>query len=309
MPILPNTALFLVLASAAASEAATLTVDCGAGQKLQEKIAAARPGDEILVSGTCNESINIPAEVTRITVNGQGKATIQAPGLVPNTAPTFPFFIRGKEITIKGFTLNGGFDGVHLSGAAAGASAIIDSNVIQGAQRFGIHLDSGSVGHIAGNRIENVGAAGIEVTEHSVARIGFLIPAFPRLAPNTIRNAGADGIMVSRGSSAWIVGNTISGNKGTGISISRSSQADILDNLIEGNGGDAIDARYGAAINFASEGTTRREGPNRSGAEKNAGVGIRCSVGGYVAGPLGTLAGAKGVKVIEAGCVDNTLQP
>ncbi|HWI38356.1 MAG TPA: right-handed parallel beta-helix repeat-containing protein [Burkholderiales bacterium] len=301
---------FVALTNASAGQAATLPVDCDAGEKLQDKVRAAKPGDEIMVSGTCNESIAIASEVTRITLNGQGKATIQAPAMVPKAAPTFPFFIRGKEITIKGFTLNGGFDGVHLSGAAAGASAIIDNNIILGARRFGIHLDSGSVGHIANNRIENVGAAGIEVTEHSVARIGFLIPAFPQLGPNTIRNAGADGIVVSRGSSAWIVGNTISANKGSGVSVSRDSQADILGNLIAGNGADGITARYGAAINFSSEDTSRHEGPNSTGGgEKNAGVGIRCMVGGYVAGPLGTLAGVKGVKDIDATCIDKTLQP
>jgi nitrous oxidase accessory protein NosD len=302
-------AAFVLLVSAVVSQAATLTVDCGAGEKLQQKLDGAKPGDEIMVSGTCNESIVIPSELTRITLNGQGKATIQAPAAVANTPPTFPFFIRGKEITIKGFMLKGGFDGVHLSGAAAGASAIIDHNVIQGARRFGIHLDSGSVGHIANNRIENVGAAGVEVTEHSVARIGFLIPAFPKLGPNIIRNAGAAGIVISRGSSAWIVGNTISDNKGNGISVSRNSQADILDNLINGNSGDAVAARYGAAINFSSEGTSRREGPNNTApGKKNAGAGIHCTVGGYVAGPVGTLSGVKGVKDIDSTCIDKTLQ-
>ncbi len=292
------------------SEAATITVDCDAGEKIQQTLGTVRPGDEIMVSGTCNEAVFIVSEIMRVTLNGQGKAKIQAPGGERAAPPTFPIFIRGKEITVKGFTISGGFDGIHLSGVAAGASAIIDNNLIRRTGRFGIHLDSGSVGHIANNRIEDVGAAGIDVTENSVARIGFLIPAFPQLGPNVIQNAGSDGIAISRGSSAWIVGNTISGNKGSGISVTRNSQADVLANFINDNSADAITATYTSAINFSSEGTSRREGPNNTDPQqKNAGVGIRCLVGGHVAGPLGTLTGLKGAKEFDGTCVDKVLLP
>jgi parallel beta-helix repeat protein len=263
-----------------------------------------------MVTGTCKESVIIPSEIVRITLNGQGKATIEPPGTRPGGPPIISIFIRGKEITVSGFTIIGGFDGVHLSGAAAGASAIIDSNSIRGPARFGIHLDNGSVAQIANNHIEGAGAAGIDIIEHSVARIGFLIPALPPLGPNVIRSAGAEGIAVTRGSTAWIIGNTIAENKDNGILISRNAQADILANTISGNGGDAITASYGAGINFASEGTPRREGPNNTDTQaKNAGVGLRCTVGGYVAGPLGTLAGAKGAKEIDSTCADSLSLP
>jgi nitrous oxidase accessory protein NosD len=288
-------------------EAATLNVNCDAGEKIQQKIAVAKPGDEIIVSGTCNENdrVLIPSEIVRLTLNGQGKATIQVSGTTG-----FPIYIRGKEITIKGFTLVGGLDGVHLSGAAAGASAIIDNNIIRRTARFGIHIDSGSVAQIANNRIEDVGAAAIDVIEHSVARIGFLIPAQPPLGPNIIRNAGSEGIAISRGSSAWIVGNTITGNKGSGILITRNAQADILANSINANGGNAITVTYSSGINFSSEGTPRREGPNKTDPqEKNAGFGVSCMVGGHVAGPLGTLAGMKGAKEFDNTCVDKVGLP
>ena len=57
-------------------QAATLTVDCSAGEKIQDKVPVARPGDTILVSGTCFEHVRISAEVVRITLDGQGKTTI-----------------------------------------------------------------------------------------------------------------------------------------------------------------------------------------------------------------------------------------
>jgi hypothetical protein len=103
-----------------------------------------------------------------------------------------------------GFTLTAGRDGIHLSGAAAGASAIIDGNTIRRTGRQGIHLDQGSIGRIANNVIEDVPGEGIYVLESSNARIGFLIAD---LGPNTIRNTGTHGIVLRGGSSAWIVGN------------------------------------------------------------------------------------------------------
>src|SRR6266705_2575719 len=107
-------------------EAATFTVDCDAKGKIQEKLELAKPGDTVLVSGTCSENVTIPSEVVRITLDGQGKTVIKAPGTTADA-----IFIRGKDIMVKGFTLTGGRDGIHLSGAAAGASAIIDGKLLR----------------------------------------------------------------------------------------------------------------------------------------------------------------------------------
>jgi nitrous oxidase accessory protein NosD len=282
------------------TEAATLTVDCDAGEKIQQKIALAKPGDTVLVSGTCSENVAIPSEVVRITLDGQAKAVIQAPGTTADA-----IFIRGKDITIKGFTLTGGRDGIHLSGAGAGASAIIDGNTIQRTGRYGIHLDGGSVGRIVNNRIENIPNIGIDITENSHARIGFLIPSRAEPGPNTIRNNGSHGIAVSRASSAWIANNTIANNKGSGVFVNRNSQADVVGNIINGNGGDGITASHNSGVNLRSEGTPLRQGPNQTDPPaKNAGFGIKCSIGGYVEGPLGTLTGTQGATEFDNSCVN-----
>jgi len=39
--------------------AATTTVNCDAGEKIQDKLSAAKPGDTLLVSGTCSENLDI----------------------------------------------------------------------------------------------------------------------------------------------------------------------------------------------------------------------------------------------------------
>lgn len=283
-----------LLPSVAAS--ATVTVDCDTGGTIGAALGGLRPGDMLVVSGTCREHVVIPAEAARITLDGQGKATIQGAGPAADTV-----FVSGRNITIKGFTLTGGRDGIHLSGPGA---VVIDGNIIQNNGR-GIHLDKGSIGRIINNTIQNNRGVGINIIENSYARIGFFIPPEPTLRPNTIRNNQGHGIHVGRASSAWIIGNTIADNKGTGIVVNRSSQADIAGNTINGNSGDALSVSHNSGVNLKSEGTSRREGPNHTDpALKNNGVAVRCSVGGYVDGPLGALAGSQGVKEFDNGCVD-----
>src|SRR6185436_17336126 len=157
--------------------------------------------------------VQVPSDMVRVTLDGQGKARIEAP------KGRDSIFIRGRDITVRGFILTGGRDG--------------------------IHLDQGSVGRIGGNTIEDVPAEGINLTESSNARIGFIIfdPA-----SNTIRNAGVHAIVVSNGSTAKILANTLTGSRGSGIVVTRNAQADIWANVISANAGDAISASHGAGI-------------------------------------------------------------
>ena len=97
-------------------------------------------------------------------------------------------------------------------------------------------------------------------------------------------------------------------NKESGIAIRRNSQADVIANVINGNGGDAITVSYNSGVNFASE--PRKDGPNQTAAgQNNGGTGIKCSIGGYVDGPLGTLARARGRSDFDKSCVDRTAAP
>jgi parallel beta-helix repeat protein len=289
--------------SALLTNAATVSVDCDAGNTIMGALANVKPGDTVLVNGTCKEQVNIAPEVVRITLDGQKKATIQHPG--GQQASPHALYNRGKEIIIKGFTVTGGLDGIHLSGPA---SAVIDGNVVVKNAGRGIHIDKGSIARILNTTVEQSGGIGIDVTGASYAYIGVFIPRVPALAPNTIRNNGGPGINIERSSGAWIVGNTISGNEQSGIEVHRNAQADVIANTINANGGDAITVSYNAGVNLSSE--TRRDGPNQTTAgQNNGGVGIKCTIGGYVDGPLGTLAGAKGAKEFDKSCVDRVTTP
>ena len=289
--------------SALFAHAATITVDCDAGKTINGALEGVKPGDTVLVSGTCKEQVNIAPEIVRITLDGQKKTTIQHPG-GPGASP-HAVYIRAKEITIKGFTVTGGQDGIHLSGPA---SAVIDGNTVVKNSGRGIHIDKGSVARILNTTVEQSGSIGIDITGASYAYIGVFIPRVPALGPNTIRNNGGPGINVERTAGAWIVGNTIAGNKESGIAVHRNSQADVIGNTINANGGDAINVSFNGGVNMDSE--PRRDGPNQTTAgQSNGGVAIKCTTGGYVDGPLGTLAGKRGIKEFDKGCVDRVTAP
>jgi parallel beta-helix repeat protein len=284
--------------SALSTQAATLTVDCDTGGTIMSALAKVQPGDTVLVNGICKEHVNIAPELVKITLDGQKKSTIVHPG-GPAASP-HALYNRGKEITIKGFTVTGGQDGIHLSGPA---SAVIDGNIVIKNSGRGIHIDKGSIARILNSTVEQSGGIGIDVTGASYAYIGVFIPRVPALAPNIIRNNGGPGINIERTSGAWIVGNTISNNKGDGITVHRNAQADVIANVISANGGDAISVSFGSGVNFLSE--PRRDGPNQTAPGlNNTGVAIRCTVGGYVDGPVGTLSGNQGVKSFDNSCVD-----
>ena len=168
----------------------------------------------------------------------------------------------------------------------------------------GIHIDKGSIARILNTTVDGSGGIGIDVTGASYAYIGVFIPRVPALGPNIVRNNGGPGINIERSSGAWIVGNTISGNKESGIAVHRSAQADAIANVINGNGGDAINVAFGGGVNFDSE--PRTDGPNKTdAAQPNGGFAVRCTNGGYVDGPLGTLAGRQGAKSFGSGCADS----
>ena len=104
------------------------------------------------------------------------------------------------------------------------------------------------------------------------------------------------------------MGNTISSNKESGIAVHRNAQADVIANVINANGGDAITVSHNGGVNLSSE--TRRDGSNQTAAaQNNGGAGIRCMIGGYVEGPLGTLAGTRGAKQFDNTCVDRVATP
>ena len=306
--IRPISILGFVFATSVAAEAATINVACP-GQTIQAAVDSAAPGDIVAVTGACSENVLIRNDKLRIALTGSG-ATISGPN-----ASTPTLNIRGKGIVVSGFTITGGLDGVQID---RGSNATIQNSTVQGAGRHGILIDQLSFAIITGNTIQNnLNGSGIVVSENSIARIGFNTDSDSSASPNTIQGNGKGGIVVSRTSSARIVGNNILSNAGGidvghGIQVIRQSQADIADNTINSNSGSAVYTAQNGGVNLGEDNpSTFFDDPNQT-TSNNTGNGVRCDLGAYANGHLGStnqLNGTAGQLNINASCPGTLATP
>jgi hypothetical protein len=112
----------LPLLAREAGAAAPSHVDCDRGDSLQAVFRPAgqghathpslRPGAVILVSGTCNENVEVTDAFDGIVLDGQGTATINGPDVSRDTLR----LISVENFTVRGFTITGGRDGINLRG-------------------------------------------------------------------------------------------------------------------------------------------------------------------------------------------------
>ncbi len=134
---------------------------------------------------------------------------------------------------------------------------------------------------------------------NSAARIGFIPDSDTTVQTNTI-SSNPQGIIVSANSSARIAGNTIASNTGNGILVERASQSDIAGNLINSNSLSAIAVSQNSGANLA-DGSAPIFDLFNTTTSKNSGAAVACTMGGYVSGYLGSLAGSK--NIFDATCI------
>jgi parallel beta-helix repeat protein len=300
-----TTALVAVLLwpglTAAQAQSRTYTLTCGPDRTIGHAIKRLKPGDTLLVSGTCNENLSIGEELHRITLDGQGTAAINA----DSTANAVT--VKGTGITIRGFVITGGApQGIAVTD---GASAVIDGNTIQYADRNGITVFRNSSADILNNTIQYSGLAGIAIQNTSSARVGWFGPPNNRVsAPNTIQNNAAQGIQVYRGSSAQIFSNTVRNNGSHGVIVDRNAQAEVAACTITGNAGDGIRGLRNAGVDLGTDATgATPQFDDDTNTGTNGGFGVRCLIAGFVDGRLGTLVGTLGAESFAEGCTDSAL--
>jgi len=292
--------LFFALGRTAAPHigAATVNVDCNAGGAVGPILNGLKTGDVVLVQGICQENILIQAQLSTVTLDGQRKATIKAPD-----AGQPAIQVLGREITIKGFTVIGGSFGIAIN---RGATAVIDANTIENAANTGLEVSQNSFARIINNTIEHSGQNGIFVLGSSSAHIGVMSTGDEVPQPNVIQDNGGDGIQVLRASTARIIGNTISRNQRNGLTVQQASHADVAGNTFNGNLLHGIRVVGNSGVNLADSAMRLFEQPNTTTAP-NGMFGIRCEIGAYVEGPLGSLIGASGVKdTSDTSCIDRS---
>ena len=295
------------------------------GEIIGEYLDRLRPGDTLLVTGTCRENVLIPPQFLNVTLNGQGTATIDGPD---GTNPTVQ--IEGSGITIQGFKITGGLEGVSVTqggnatitgnmiygtgdngiGVYKHSFAKIDGNTIHHAGNYGINVKETSAARIINNTVENApGNAGIGIAEGSSARIGISSPDDTAPSPNTVRNNNGHGVRLQGHSSAVIAGNMISNNSKNGVYIQENSEANVAGNTIQGNAGNGIrligsGLTLGASPEIGLTNLSNSTDPS----ELNQGYGIECDFGGYLLGQQGTaqnsLNGASGRRALDPTCIN-----
>jgi nitrous oxidase accessory protein NosD len=277
------------------------SLTCGSERTIGDAVKTLKPGDTLLVSGTCNENLVIGPEVHRITLDGQGDATLN--GDSKASAVT----VTGTGITIRRFVINGGAP--QAINIQDGGSAVIDGNTIQFADRNGIGVFRNSSADIVNNTIQFNPLAGITIQSNSSARIGWLGPPTNRVSmPNTIQHNGSHGIQVYRGSSAQIFSNTIRDNGSHGVIVDRNAQAEIAACTIAANAGDGIRGMRSAGIDIGTDATgATPQFDDDTNAGSNGGFGVRCMLAGFIDGRLGLLTGTLGGKNSAEGCVDSVV--
>jgi parallel beta-helix repeat protein len=271
---------------------------CGGQGTIGDAVGLFSPGDTLFVSGACNENVVITEEIEDVTLDGQGKATINSPD-----ANNATINIRGNGITIRNVvSISGGSAGILVT---RGETATIDGNVIQKTGTNGIVVNQSSSARIINTTVRDTPTTGIVITENSSARIGFLMTDDTQASTNVIQNNGENGIIVSGSSSARIVGNTISDNASHGVLVNRVSHADEASNTIDGNGGDGVLVARNSGVNLGEDTGTGIFGSPNSTSNNNTGFGIRCLINSYVDGRLGSLNGNSGPTDFVAGCINS----
>ena len=279
--------------------AATVTFDCNKGGAVGPLLSRLKPGDVVLVSGTCQENIVIQPELFRITLDGQRKATIKAADAM---RPAIQ--ILGREVTIKGFTVTGGSFGIAIN---RGATAAIDTNTIERASIAGVEVSHNSFARLINNIVQNNEGNGILVLGSSSVHVGvwYTDDKIPR--PNNIQNNRVDGIQVLRSSTARIIGNRLNRNRRNGLTVQQVSHADVAGNVFDENGQHGILVTGNSGVNLADSAMRLFERPNTTTAANEL-FGIRCEVGAYAEGTLGSLNGKRGIKdMSDTSCNDATL--
>jgi parallel beta-helix repeat protein len=286
------------LAAAPNLSAATVNVDCNAGATIGSILGSVKPGDIILVQGTCRENLFIQSEVLRITLDGQGKTTIDAPD-----ARRPAVQVLGREVTIKGFTVTGGTFGIAIN---RGATGTIDRNTVRNAAISGLEVSHNGFARIVNNTVERNQQHGILILGSASVHIGIIGTDDQIPGPNIVRDNGGDGIQVLRASTARIIGNTISGNGRNGLTVQQASHADVAGNIFDGNAQHGIRVAGNSGVNLADSAMLLFTRPNTT-TKPNGAFGIQCEAGAYIDGAVGDLKGKIGLKdVSDKSCIDRS---
>src|ERR1700730_386711 len=150
-------ALFLLLAGVASqyAQAANFSLNCDRDERINKTlrlIAMTNPQgpNRVTVTGSCKENVKIRSmdRLTLITRNGASIADRS------NATLAVVDIEDSQRVTLQGFTINGGAQGVLCSTASL---CYLTGNTIQGPGHFGVNVIKGSRAFLESNVIEDWG--------------------------------------------------------------------------------------------------------------------------------------------------------
>jgi hypothetical protein len=256
---------FLLMAIGAAgqyAQAATYNVNCNKNEhigKALRVLAGANPHgpNTINVTGVCRGNFVIQSmdRLTLITKNGAA-LTDRSGGNLPVVD-----IEDSQKVTLNGFTINGGFEGIQCSTASL---CYLTGNTIQGPGRFGVNVVRGSRAFLESNVIQNWGRGAFINEDSQVfsstdifqdngnSAIAVLTASYFESVNSNFLNNG-DGI--EAGGTVTLVGGLITGNSGIGVRL-LSGKVVFQGPTITGNGGVGVHLEDGAFAGFLAANIT-----------------------------------------------------
>jgi hypothetical protein len=199
------------------------SVDCTAGEDLQQAINRARSGDTIVISGTCQgnyyaEKALILRGTDGAKIRGPGSGTVLTVGY-PDPGTTSPVAVE-----VKGLTIAGGTVGILVTEPTI---ATLDRLIVEGHGQAGIKLESFSDTTLTGSTISGNGV-GIR-NDHATLTVN----------DSTIADNGTSGIENHQQGSIRLVDSLVEGNGGRGIDNLNAGLL-LVRSTVRGNAGGGI---------------------------------------------------------------------
>ena len=257
-------AFFLLLGIGAVSQcaqAANLTINCDNHESIQAALrllATTNPQgpNTITISGNCKANFVIQS-MDRLTLITKKGASITDRS---NGTLAVVDIEDSQKVTLQGFTINGGAQGILCSTASL---CYLTGNTIQGPGHFGVNVVKGSRAFLESNVIQNWGR-GAFITGAQVfssndvfqgnggSGIAALLGSYFESLNSTFDNNGdgieAAGVML-------LNGGTVSGNSGIGVRMLGANVA-FQGPTITGNGGVGVHLEDGAFAGFLAANIT-----------------------------------------------------
>jgi hypothetical protein len=247
----------ILLLAATGTQAATLSVNCGANvglttigaalKILSNSLAFAR--NTITVSGACNENVVIQSMDRLTLIAAQGASINDASGGNLSTVT----IDDSRDVSINGFTINGSASGIDSDGVDCqnGSLCRLNGNTIQGAANgYGVGVFLSQL-FLDGGKLQN-NATGLAAINGAIVRVtnaaiqgnstGLEIRTQSFVNTNaTITANTAGGVFVHESGALSCPGCQITGNGGIGVIVRRNSSARLYGTYgVTGNTGGGI---------------------------------------------------------------------